>query len=63
MAQHCPRERDPSTKSEGREDSGTGITLPIHLQQGGSAQSSWSAFHNLKGRVFKRGWGMVSGIW
>jgi len=63
MVQHCPRERDPMTRSEGREDSGTRITLPVHLQWGGSAQSSWSAFHSLKGRVFRRGFGRVSGMW
>ena len=63
MVRHCPRERDPMTKSEGREDSGTGITPPIHLQRGGSAQLSWSAFHKLKGRVFRRGLGRALGIW
>jgi len=63
MARRCPRERDPMIKSEGREDSETGITPPVHLQQGGSARLSWLAFHNLKGRVFKRGFGRASGIW
>ena len=63
MARRCPRERDPITKSEGREDSGTGIMPPVHLQQGGSARPSWSAFHNLNGRDFRRGFGRASGIW
>ena len=57
MAQHCPREREPITRSEGRDNSGTGIMLPVHLQRGGSAQLSWSAFHKWNGRVFRGGWG------
>ena len=63
MARRCPSERDPITRSEGVDDSGTRITPPIHLQRGGSAQLSWSIFHNQKGRVFRGGRGAVSGIW
>jgi len=36
------------TRSEGREDSGTGIMPPVHLHRGGSAQLSWSTRHNRK---------------
>jgi len=63
MAWCCPRDNEPMTRSEGSEDSGTGIMLPIHLQQGVSAQLSWSAFHKQNGRVFKAGRGRASGRW
>jgi len=62
MARHCPRERDPMMRSEGVDDSGTGITPPVHLQRGGSMRLSWSTFHNRKGRVFRRGFGGALGM-
>jgi len=62
MVRRCPRDRDPMTRSEGREDSGTGITPPVHLQRGGSVWLSWSALHKLKGMVLRRGFGRVSGM-
>jgi len=34
IARRCPRDRDPMTRSEGREEAGTGIMPPVHLQRG-----------------------------
>jgi len=46
MARCWPRDKAPMTRSDGREDSGTRVMLPVHLHQGGSAQFSWSAFQS-----------------
>jgi len=59
MARRCPRVKVLITRSEGSEKSGTRIMLPVHLQQGRSAQLSCSSFQRQKGRDF-RGRGGVS---
>jgi len=61
MARRCPRVSAPITRSEGREESGTGIMPPVHLQRGGSAQFSCSSFHRRKGRDFNVGGGRCAG--
>jgi len=58
MARRCPRVRAPMTRSDGVDDSGTGIMPPVHLHRGGSAQFSWSIFHRVKGRDFRGGVGV-----
>ena len=61
MALHCPWVRDLRTKSEGVEDSGTGIMPPVHGQTGGSVQSPCSRAHNQKGKVFSGTWVPLGG--
>jgi len=63
MARRCPRDREPMMRSAGVEDSGTGITPPVHLHRGGSARFSWSSLQRWKGRVFKGSVGGGSGSW
>ena len=52
MARHCPRVSAPITRSDGVEDSGTGIKPPVHGQTGGSTQCACSSDHRRNGSVF-----------
>ena len=61
MARRCPWVKDPRTKSEGVEDSGTGITPPVQGQTGGSAQSPCSWAQSRKGKVFNGAWASLGG--
>ena len=61
MACHCPWVSDPRTKSEGVEESGTGIMPPVHGQTGGSAQSPCSWAHKRNGIVFSGAWAPLGG--